>query len=115
LKGSVAAELLLAVRAASKGDIYLSPPISRSILADLMATPLSGTTPDPFDRLTPREREVLQLIAEGHTNSAIARQLQVSAKTVEKHRAALMSKLGVHNLSGLMLAAVKQKLVFLDE
>jgi DNA-binding NarL/FixJ family response regulator len=115
LKGSLATELLLAVRAASKGDIYLSPSISRSILADLMATPVSETTPDPFDQLTSREREVLQLIAEGYTNAAIAQQLEVSTKTVEKHRAGLMSKLGVHNLSGLIRAAIKQRLVFLDE
>jgi DNA-binding NarL/FixJ family response regulator len=115
LKGSVVEELLLAVRAACKGEIYLSPSISRSILADLVAAPASRVTPDPFDRLTPREREVLQLIAEGYTNTAIAQQLQVSAKTVEKHRTALMSKLGVHNLSGLIRAAIKNKLVFLEE
>ena len=115
LKGSLASELLLAVRAANKGDIYLSPSISRSILADLMATPVSETTPDPFEQLTSREREVLQLVAEGYTNAAIAQQLEVSTKTVEKHRAGLMSKLGVHNLPGLIRAAIKQKLVFLDE
>ena len=65
--------------------------------------------------MTSRELEVLQLIAEGYTNAAIAQQLGVSRKTVEKHRAGLMSKLGVHNLSGLIRAAIKQKLVFLDD
>lgn len=115
LKGSVVEELLLAVRAANKGEIYLSPAVSRSILADLIAVPANDTAPDPFKQLTPREREVLQLIAEGHTNSAIAQQLNVSAKTVEKHRAGLMSKLDVHNLSELIRAAIKQRLVFFDD
>ena len=115
LKASVVEELLLAVRAASKGDIYLSPTVSRSVLTDLMADSTNAAVPDPMDQLTPREREVLQLITEGHTNTAIAQQLKVSAKTVEKHRAGLMSKLGVHNLSELIRAAVKQRLVFLDE
>jgi len=115
LKGSVVEELLLAVRAASKGDIYLSPTVSRSILADLVAAPINTAAPDPFDQLTSREREVLQLITEGHTNIAIAKQLNVSAKTVEKHRARLMSKLGVHNLSGLIREAIRRRLVFLDE
>ncbi len=115
LKGSVVEELLLAVRAANKGEIYLSPAVSRSILADLIAAPANATAPDPFEQLTPREREVLQLIAEGHTNSEIAQQLNVSAKTVEKHRAGLMSKLDVHNLSELIRAAIKQRLVFFDD
>ncbi len=115
LKASVVEELLLAVRAASKGEIYLSPAVSRSILADLIAAPTSTGVPDPFEQLTPREREVLQLIAEGHTNSAIAQQLKVSAKTVEKHRTGLMAKLNVHNLSELIRAAIKQRLVFFDE
>lgn len=115
LKASVVEELLLAVRAASRGDIYLSPTISRSILADLVAEPVNTAELDPFEQLTPREREVLQLITEGHTSAAIAQQLKVSKKTVEKHRSNLMSKLEVHNLPELIRVAVKQKLVFLDD
>jgi DNA-binding NarL/FixJ family response regulator len=68
-----------------------------------------------FDLLTPREREVLQLIAEGHTNRAIAQMMQVSVKTVEKHRASLMSKLDVYNVAGLARIAIKHGLVFLNE
>ena len=115
LKASVVEELLLAVRAASKGDIYLSPTVSRSMVDDLVAAPDEDVIADPFEQLTPREREVLQLIAEGHTNSAIAQQLGVSAKTVEKHRSGLMAKLEVHNLSGLIRAAIKHGLVFLED
>jgi DNA-binding NarL/FixJ family response regulator len=115
LKGSVVEELLLAVRAANKGDLYLSPTISRSIVTDLWTAPPGATGIERFEPLTAREREVLQLIAEGHTNASIAKTLKVSTKTVEKHRSRLMSKLGVHNLPGLMRAAIKHGLVFFDE
>ena len=71
--------------------------------------------PSPFERLTPREREVLQLISEGRTNSAIAQTLTISVKTVEKHRANLMSKLKVHDLAGLMRTAIRHGLILLDE
>ena len=65
--------------------------------------------------LSVREREVLQLIAEGHTNSAIAELLTISVKTVEKHRASLMSKLDVHDLPSLMRVSIKHGLVFLEQ
>jgi DNA-binding NarL/FixJ family response regulator len=113
IKGSVMEELLLAVRAASRGDIYLSPAVSQPILADLLTPRSDAPAFDPFDRLTPREREVLQLIAEGHTNSSIAQLLDVSVKTVEKHRSNLMSKLNVHDVAGLIRVAIKHGLVFL--
>jgi DNA-binding NarL/FixJ family response regulator len=115
LKRSVTEELLLAIRAASRGEIYLSPAISRPIVADLFTLQTDADASSPFERLTSREREVLQLISEGHTNNAIAQVLQVSVKTVEKHRANLMSKLNVHDLAGLMRAAIKHGLIFPDE
>jgi DNA-binding NarL/FixJ family response regulator len=115
LKRSVTEELLLAIRAASGGEIYLSPTVSRSIVADLLTLQTDAEASSPFERLTSREREVLQLISEGHTNNAIALVLKVSVKTVEKHRANLMSKLNVHDLAGLIRVAIKHGLVFLDE
>jgi len=115
LKRSVTEELLLAIRAASRGEIYLSPAISRSIVADLLTLQTDADASSPFERLTSREREVLQLISEGHTNNAIALVLQVSVKTVEKHRANLMSKLNVHDLAGLIRVAIKHGLIFPDE
>jgi DNA-binding NarL/FixJ family response regulator len=115
LKRSVTQELLLAVRAASRGEIYLSPAISGSIVADCLTLHADADAPSPFERLTPREREVLQLISEGHTNSAIAQILTISVKTVEKHRANLMSKLSVHDLAGLIRAAIKHDLILLDK
>jgi DNA-binding NarL/FixJ family response regulator len=115
LKRSVTEELLLAIRAASRGEIYLSPAISRSIVADYLTLQKDADACSPFERLTPREREVLQLIAEGHTNNAIAQILKLSVKTVEKHRSNLMSKLNVHDLAGLIRVAIKHGMVFLDE
>lgn len=115
LKNSIADELPLAIRAASKGQVYLSPAISDSVLNTLMM-PQQGEIPEsPAELLTPREREVLQLIAEGHTNNAIAEILTISVKTVEKHRASLMSKLDVHDLPTLMRRSIKHGLIFLDE
>lgn len=113
LKRSVTEELLLAVRAAVRGEIYLSPAISVSLLDEFLT--LQAEERRPFDLLTPREREVLQLIAEGHTNTAIARMMNVTVKTVEKHRASLMSKLKVHDVAGLTRIAIKHGLIFLDE
>jgi DNA-binding NarL/FixJ family response regulator len=115
LKRSVTEELLLAIRAASRGEIYLSPAISRSVVADFLKLHTDADASSPFERLTPREREVLQLIAEGHTNNAVAQILRLSVKTVEKHRTNLMSKLNVHDLAGLIRIAIKHGLVFLDE
>ncbi len=115
LKSSIAEELPMAIRAASRGQVYLSPAISDSVLTNLMS-PQPGQLPEsPSELLTPREREVLQLIAEGHTNNAIAEILTISVKTVEKHRASLMSKLGVHDLPSLMRTSIKHGLVFLDK
>jgi DNA-binding NarL/FixJ family response regulator len=115
LKRSVTEELLLAIRAASQGEIYLSPAISRPIVAGLLTLQADTDASSPFERLTSREREVLQLISEGHTNKAIALVLKVSVKTVEKHRANLMSKLNVHDLAGLIRVAIQHGLVFPDE
>jgi DNA-binding NarL/FixJ family response regulator len=112
LKRSVTEELLLAIRAAVRGEIYLSPAISSSVVADFLTQPQEA---DPFDRLSPREREALKLIAEGYTNTAVAQAMSISVKTVEKHRASLMDKLNVHDLAGLIRTAIKHGLVFLDE
>jgi DNA-binding NarL/FixJ family response regulator len=112
LKSSVVEELLLAVRAANRGELYLSPAVTQYVLGDLEP---DGTQDDlPFDRLTPREREVLQLVSEGNTNAAIANTLQISVKTVEKHRSSLMAKLDVHDVAGLVRVAIKHGLIFLD-
>lgn len=115
LKRSVTEELLLAVRSANRGEAYLSPEISRYVVDDLVAAAVSPPRKSPLDALTSREREVLQLVAEGHTNRAIAQQLSLSEKTVEKHRTTLMSKIGARDVTGLVRFAIKHRLIELDE
>lgn len=114
LKDAVGEELLLAVRSVSQGRMFLSPTISDSVMAMLFDPPDSSVE-TTADLLTPREREVLQLVAEGNTNNAIADILSISVKTVEKHRANVMSKLGVNDLASLIRESIKQGLVLLDE
>jgi DNA-binding NarL/FixJ family response regulator len=112
LKRSVTEELLLAIRAACRGEIYLSPAVSASLLDEFLVGQADSSQSSPFDLLTPREREVLQLITEGHTNAAMAHLMNVSVRTVEKHRANLMSKLGVHDVAGLTRIAIQHGLIF---
>lgn len=113
LKNALVDELLLAIRSASAGKLYLSPTISESVMNMLMMPQQdgAGNTADP---LTPREREVLQLVAEGHTNISIANLLTISVKTVEKHRANLMTKLEADDLATLIRVAIKKGYIFLD-
>jgi len=113
LKRSVVEELVLAIRAASRGETYLSPEVSGAVVNGFLSG--AGTEEGGAGALTPREREVLQLIVEGRTNKAIASVLQISVKTVEKHRANVMQKLNVHDLAGLVRVALQKRLVFVDE
>jgi len=115
LKRSVVEELLLAVRAIHRGETYLSPGISNAILADFLAHQGDTAEISLFDRLSPRERQVLQLVAEGRTNNEIAEILQIAVKTVEKHRASLMAKLQVQDLAGLLRKAMRYGLIVFDE
>jgi DNA-binding NarL/FixJ family response regulator len=115
LKRSVVEELLLAVRAVHRGETYLSPGISNAILADFLAHQVDTIETTLFDRLSPRERQVLQLVAEGQTNNEIAEILQIAVKTVEKHRASLMAKLRVQDLAGLLRKAMRHGLIVFDE
>jgi DNA-binding NarL/FixJ family response regulator len=112
LKRAVAEELLLAVRAVARGDTYLSPEVAGPVLTPLVTGPEAA--PHPLDRLTAREREILQLIAEGHTNGQIAARLTLSEKTVEKHRASLMAKLALHDTAALVRFAIKHGVVALE-
>jgi len=114
LKSSVSDKLLRAVRAVAKGQGYLSSPISE-IVIESAANPHSvGQENDPLSNLSPREKEILQLIAEEHTSSEIAELLFISEKTAEKCRARLMEKLKARNLAGLVQLAVKYRLVYRD-
>lgn len=109
LKEADAAELELALRAVARGDRYLDPAVSATVINALKEGAPSGG--GPFDRLTPRQREVLQLIAEGHSTKDIARKLDLGIKTVETHRAKLMRRLGLHHVAGLVRYAIRVGLV----
>jgi len=111
LKSSVSDELLWAVRAVASGKTYLSGQVSDIMVEKSVNPRMPGQDHDPLSNLSPREKEVLQLIAEEHTSSEIAKMLFISEKTVEKHRASLMEKLNVRNLAGLVRFAIKYRLV----
>jgi DNA-binding NarL/FixJ family response regulator len=113
LKSSVSDELITATRTVASGKTYLSEPISEIVLESVIKSS-PPPTGNPLDGLSPREREILQLIAEEHTSSEIAQMLFISEKTVEKHRANLMEKLNVRNMAGLVRAALKYHLTDLD-
>jgi DNA-binding NarL/FixJ family response regulator len=106
LKDSGAEELMRAVREAFAGRRYLSPSISEQ--AVLAYSPKGSIAPDPLTTLTDREKEVLQLTAEGHSGNAIARRLFISPRTVESHRTNLMRKLGVRNQKELVRYAAQR-------
>ena len=114
LKSSVSDELLWAVRTVANGKTYLSSPISEIVVESAINPHSTSKDGDPLSNLSPREKEILQLIAEEHTSGEIAKMLFISEKTVEKHRARLMEKLNVRNLAGLVRLAVKYHLVDLD-
>ncbi len=111
LKSSVSDELLWAVRAVAAGKTYLSSPIAEIVVESAINPHSAPQDGDPFSSLSPREKEILQLIAEEYTSAEIGKMLFISEKTVEKHRARLMEKLNVRNLAGLVRMAVKYHLV----
>jgi DNA-binding NarL/FixJ family response regulator len=107
LKESSAADLVQAVREVVAGRRYLSPPLSeRAIEAYIQRA--KETTLDPYETLTNREREVLHLAAEGHTNVEIGTRLSISPRTVETHRANMMRKLGLHTQTDLIRYALRR-------
>jgi DNA-binding NarL/FixJ family response regulator len=114
VKKSAPEELVIAIQAVSRGDSYLDPAISTTILRDYFQKP-KGESVDRYDRLTPRQREVLQLIAEGRANREIAALLHVSVKTVENHRAHLMKALDLHSTAELTQYAIRKGVISLDE
>ncbi len=106
LKDSLDADLLAAVRAVAKGEGYLSPGVSDAVLTDYRRH-----VSNPLDLLTSREREVLQMIAEGKTNKEIANLLNLSVYTVEAHRGRLMEKLNLHSTGELVRFALRSGLI----
>ena len=107
LKQNSSAELLLAIEAVSRGESFLSPSVSREVIDEYLQRAEGDEALSEYDRLSAREREILQLIAEGHGTKEMAQLLKVSPRTVETHRANLMNKLGIHHIAGLVRFAVR--------
>jgi len=119
LKDAGMAELELAVKSVARGETYLSPPISRQVISDYMrrvgGEERSEGSRRDLERLTPRQREILRLVAEGNTTQAIAQKLEISIKTVETHRMQLMERLNIHDIAGLVRYAIRVGLVKPEE
>ena len=113
LKGDSPGELEQAIRAVARGETYFTPAISRPVIAACLER-LGSDTAALSDRLTPRQREVLQLIAEGNSTKEIARKLGLRAKTVEMHRTQLMAALDVHTIAGLVRHAIRTGVITPD-
>jgi len=113
LKDGAFEELANAIRRVAAGEVYLSPSIADVVVSDYVER-LARSDASAFSTLTPREREVLQLLAEGHSTKQIASQLRVSAKTIETHRQNVMEKLGIRSVAELTKYAIREGLTSLD-
>jgi DNA-binding NarL/FixJ family response regulator len=120
IKDAGTVELELAIHSVAGGEMYLSPPISKNVIMDY----INRTGGDkekgeqiiaPLERLTLRQREILQLIAEGDTTQQIAEILNISVKTVETHRTQLMERLDIHDIAGLVRFAIRVGLIRSDD
>jgi two-component system, NarL family, response regulator NreC len=111
LKDAHGTELMTAIRHVLEGRRYLSPSISGTIIDGLLQGKKTSDIRSTWETLTQREREILKLVAEGHKNKDIADLLCISVKTVEKHRANLMEKLGLHNVAALTALAAEKGLI----
>jgi len=113
-KSSPAWEVLTAVRTVHRGDCYLNPGVAKMLVGDYLERVKEGGKRDPYDALSDREREVLHLIATGHSNREIAGLLNISEHTVHNHRARLMEKLGVHDRIELLKYAIRRGIISVD-
>ncbi|PYV19110.1 MAG: DNA-binding response regulator [Acidobacteria bacterium] len=111
LKNAIEVDLTRAVLALADGDTYMSPGISNVLINNMKAHGPRKEAGDPYNRLTLREKEVLQLIAQGKSNKEIAVMLNISVNTVAVHRARVMETLGIHRAAELVLYAVKKGLI----
>jgi two-component system response regulator NreC len=111
LKESAESDLISAVRAVQAGKAFFSPAVSRMLVEDYVRQLQDREIEDSYELLTPREREILQLIAEGKSNKEIAAILILSLYTVETHRGNLMEKLGLHTVPELILYAVRKGVI----
>jgi DNA-binding NarL/FixJ family response regulator len=109
LKKAAGSELVSAIRAASRGGLVLDPSIARELVES--GRPMSDAAGDPYERLTDREKQVLKLVAEGHSSKDVAQLLGISVKTAMSHRERVMEKLDLHNRSDLVRFAVRRGVI----
>ncbi len=115
LKDTAGEDLVPALRAAALGKSYFSPAIAKALLEDYVRFLRQRKLEDTYDLLTEREREILQLLAEGNANKDVANLLNLSLSTVETHRTNLMQKLNLHSTAGIVLYAVRKKIICAPE
>ena len=110
-KTAASSELIAGIRSVNRGDSFLSPSVARFLVEDYQQIASMKGSQDPYEQLTNREREVLKLVAEGHTTQEIAAMLVLSPKTVERHKTNLMSKLDIHNRTELVKYALRKGII----
>src|SRR5690606_25071909 len=108
-------DLLRAIRVVASGNVYLDPAVAKDLVSDYLTQVQAGSERDSYQVLTERERQVLTLIAEDATNQAIANELEISVKTVERHRENIMRKLNLHTRTELVKYAIRKGLISLDD
>jgi two-component system response regulator NreC len=110
-KSAASSELVTAIRSVYRGDSYLSPSATKHLIRNYQLEANINKKRDPYEQLTGREKEVLRLLAEGHTNKEVAKMLVISPKTVDSHKTRLMAKLELHNRAELIKYALQKKII----
>ncbi|MBL4687399.1 MAG: response regulator transcription factor [Nannocystaceae bacterium] len=114
LKGQGLSDLVAAIKAVASGNAFFSPQVAKIVLDDSRRAAKTGVNDRAGTELTPRERQILKLVAEGGSSPEIARDLDLSVKTIEGHRGRIMSKLDTRNVAGLVRHAIRLGLVSAD-
>ena len=114
-KRATALDLVSAILTVYRGDCFLYPSIAKTVVDDYLQAIRHPRSPDPYDMLTYREREVLKLLAEGHKSREIANLLNIAVKTALGHRTNMMRKLGIHNRTELVKCAIRKHLIDVED
>ena len=114
LKKAVGSDLITAIRAVSRGELYLHPSITSEVVAGYLRRGKQVIVKDPYEKLTDREKQVLKLVAEGHTHKEIAELLNISVKTVIAHQTNISEKLDMHTKSDLIKFAIQKGIIKID-
>lgn len=114
LKKAVGSDLITAIRAVTRGELYLHPSITSEVVAGYLRRGKQVIVKDPYEKLTDREKQVLKLIAEGHTHKEMAEILNISVKTVIAHQTNISEKLDMHTKSDLIKFAIQKGIIKID-